>query len=43
VLSILVDEPEDGSGGTLLERLDEAAVRADVLTRIATYGEHGAA
>lgn len=43
VLSILVDEPEDGGGGTLLERLDEAAVRADVLGRITTYGEHGAA
>ena len=43
VLSILVDEPEDGAGSTLLERLDEEAVRADVLGRIATYGEHGAA
>jgi hypothetical protein len=43
LLSILVDEPDDGAGGTLLERLGEAAIRADVLGRIATYGEHGAA
>lgn len=43
LLSILVDEPGDGGGGTLLERLDEETVRTDVLGRIATYGEHGAA
>lgn len=43
LLSILVDEAEDAAGGTLLERLGDAAVRADVLGRIATYGEHGAA
>lgn len=43
LLSILVDPPADGTGGTLLERLDDHAVRADVLGRIATYGEHGAA
>jgi hypothetical protein len=40
LLSILVDDVADGSGGMLLERLDEPAVLADVLSRIATYGEH---
>jgi hypothetical protein len=43
LLSILVDEVEDDTGGTLLERLDEPAVLADVLNRLATYGEHVAA
>jgi hypothetical protein len=43
LLSILVDEAEDGRGGILLERLDDAGVREDVLSRIATYGEHVAA
>lgn len=43
LLAILVDEVEDASGGTLLERLGEEAVRADVLARLASYGEHGAA
>ena len=40
LLSILVDDVADGSGGMLLERLDEPAVLADVLNRLATYGEH---
>ena len=40
LLSILVDDVDDGSGGTLLQRLDEPAVLADVLHRLATYGEH---
>jgi hypothetical protein len=43
LLSILIDEVEGSAGGTLLEHLDDAAVRADVLGRIASYGEHGAA
>lgn len=43
LLSILIDDVEDGRGGTLLERLDEPAVLADVLNRLATYGTHGAA
>lgn len=43
VLSILVDDVEDGRGGMLLERLDDPAVLADVLNRFATYGFHGAA
>ena len=43
LLSILVDEVEDPTGGTLLERLEDEAVRADVLARITSYGEHGAA
>ncbi|HST59327.1 MAG TPA: hypothetical protein VLK84_11570 [Longimicrobium sp.] len=40
LLSILVDDVDDGSRGMLLERLDEPAVLADVLNRLATYGEH---
>lgn len=43
LLSILADEVEDEAGGTLLERIGEDSVRADVLNRIATCGEHGAA
>lgn len=43
LLSILVDDAPDGAGGLLLERLDEEAVLADVLQRLATYGEHAAA
>ncbi|MBV9110260.1 MAG: hypothetical protein JO306_12690 [Gemmatimonadetes bacterium] len=43
LLAILVDEVEDSSGGTLLERLDDDAVRADVMGRIASYGVHAAA
>jgi len=43
VLSILVDDVVDGSGGMLLERLDEPRVLADVLNRLATYGKHVAA
>jgi len=41
LLSILTDEAPDGA--TLLERLDQGVARADVLNRVATYGEHGAA
>lgn len=40
LLSILVDDVGDASGGMLLQRLDEPAVLADVLNRLATYGEH---
>ena len=43
LLSILVDEVEDTTGGTLLERLADEPVRTDVLGRIAGYGEHAAA
>jgi hypothetical protein len=43
LLAILVDEVEDSTGGTLLEHLSDDAVRADVLGRIASYGEHAAA
>ena len=43
LLSILVDEVEDPTGGTLLERSGDEAVRADVLSRLASYGEHAAA
>jgi hypothetical protein len=40
LLALLVDEAEDAIGGTLLERLADEAVRADVLSRLAGYGEH---
>ena len=43
LLSILVDDVADASGGMLLERLGEPAVLADVLSRLASYGEHVAA
>lgn len=43
LLSILVDDVDDARGGLLLERLDEPAVLADVLHRVATYGAHVAA
>jgi hypothetical protein len=43
LLSILVDDAEDGQGGILLERLDDAAVRGDVLSRLGSHGEHVAA
>jgi hypothetical protein len=41
LLSILVDDAEDGRG-ILLERLDDAGVLRDVLSRLATHGEHAA-
>jgi len=43
LLAILVDEDDGGEGVTLLERLSEEAVLADVLSRLASYGEHAAA
>lgn len=43
LLSILTDDAEDERGGILLERLDDAGVRDDVLSRLATHGEHAAA
>jgi len=43
LLAILVDEADGPSGGTLLERMGDEGVLADVLARIASYGEHGAA
>jgi hypothetical protein len=43
LLAILVDKDDGGEGITLLERLSEEAVLADVLSRLAGYGEHAAA
>lgn len=43
LLAILVDEVDGSEGETLLERLGDEAVLADVLSRLAGYGEHGAA
>lgn len=40
LLSILLDNAGADGGPTLLDRLDDPAVRADVLHRVATYGEH---
>jgi hypothetical protein len=42
LLAILVDEAEP-AGGTLLERLGDEDVLADVLSRLAGYGDHSAA
>lgn len=43
LLSILLDDVEGTPGGTLVEHLEDPAVRADVLARLASYGEHAAA
>lgn len=43
LLSILLDDAADQGGPTLLDRLDDPAVRADVLHRVQTHGEHVAA
>jgi hypothetical protein len=43
LLSILLDDAGNAGGPTLLDRLDDPAVRADVLHRVGTYGEHVAA
>lgn len=43
LLSILLDDAAGEGGPTLLDRLDDPAVRADVLRRVRTYGEHLAA
>ena len=43
LLSILLDDAAGEGGPTLLDRLDDPAVRADVLQRVRTYGEHVAA
>lgn len=40
LLSILTENLEDEQEGILLEGLDDAAVRDDVLSRLASYGEH---
>jgi hypothetical protein len=40
LLSILLDPLPGADGATLLDRLDDAEVRGDVLTRIGSYGEH---
>lgn len=42
LLSILLDDAREAGGPTLLDRLDDPAVRADVLQRVGTYGEHTA-
>jgi hypothetical protein len=43
LLSILTDEPESGTEDTLLEGLGSPEARADVIARLAGYGEQGAA
>ncbi|HEX6369616.1 MAG TPA: sigma-70 family RNA polymerase sigma factor [Longimicrobium sp.] len=43
LLSILLDDVAEEGGPTLLDRLDDSAVRADVLHRVGSYGEHIAA
>jgi hypothetical protein len=43
LLSILIDDNDGADGGTLLERLGDEAVLADVLSRVRSYGEHAAA
>jgi DNA-directed RNA polymerase specialized sigma24 family protein len=43
LLSILLDDASVEGGTTLLDRLDDPTVRADVLHRVRTYGEHVAA
>lgn len=43
VLSVLVDSPSDGRGGTVLENLADADVRAGTVALLAGYGEQGAA
>lgn len=40
LLSILIDDVASPAEGTILEHLDNATVLADVLNRLATYGEH---
>lgn len=40
VLSILAAPAEDGDGPPLIDRLDDPAVRAGVIGRLRTYGEH---
>lgn len=42
LLSILLNPVDDADGPVLLDRLDDEAVRADVLARIRGYGVHGA-
>jgi hypothetical protein len=43
LLSVLLDPVAGEGGSVLLERLDDPAVREDVLNRVRTYGEHVAA
>lgn len=43
LLSILLDDAGAEGGPTLLDRLEDDTVRADVLHRVQTYGEHLAA
>lgn len=43
LLSILLDDSDQEGGPTLLDRLDDEAVRRDVLQRVRTWGEHIAA
>jgi hypothetical protein len=40
LLAILLDPVADAEGPTLLDRLDDEAVRADALNRVRTHGEH---
>ena len=43
LLSILLDPIREESGPTLLDRLDDDAVRRDAVNRVRSYGEHVAA
>lgn len=43
LLSILLDPVAEDDGPTLLDRLDDEAVRDDVLARVRSHGEHVAA
>jgi hypothetical protein len=43
LLSILLEPVAEEDGPTLLDQLDDPAVRQDVLNRLRTYGEHVAA
>lgn len=43
ILSVLVDASSDERGGTVLENLEDAGVRAGAVALLAGYGEQGAA
>jgi hypothetical protein len=43
LLSILLDDAGENGGPALLDRLDDESVRADVLQRVRSHGEHVAA
>jgi hypothetical protein len=43
LLSILLDDAGENGGPAVLDRLDDESVRADVLQRVRSHGEHVAA